>query len=68
MQEYLPDTRQRSELNIIDETAEGVYRDLNNSSTESKPSHRYGEQPDSCGNGIDAHQDYDSKTLSEHNR
>ena len=66
--EYLPEPRQRSELNIIDETAEKVYRDLGHSESDSQAEVCCHDRPVSCGNAFDAHQDYDSKTLSEHNR
>lgn len=64
----MPESRQRNELNIIDETAEKVYCDRNNSDSESQSEMYFCDKPASCGNGIDARQDYDSKTLSEHNR
>jgi len=45
---------------------------MNNSDSESQSEMYFcaggNDKPASCGNGIDARQDYDSKTLSEHNR
>ena len=61
LQDNVLENKNRSELNIIDETAERVYCE-HHSSLQSHAEHLC------CSSGIDAHQDYESKTLSEHNR
>ena len=56
-----PEIKGRQELKIIDENAERVLFE-NQSSLSSNAENN-------CGiNGLDANQDYESKTLSEHNR